>query len=286
MEKQCCQILDEAILLRAAFAAMKTGAAIPVLPVADTLATLDAQGNLVTNPDRAAMRLVQTPQAFLFGRILAAHQRFAAEGRSDFTDDASLARAAGIEVSTFSGSPDLFKITHEADLLRAERRLAGDVIHRTGLGYDVHAFTAGDHVVLGGVRIAHDQALLGHSDADPLLHAMTDALLGTIGAGDIGTHFPPSDPQWKGVASRIFLAEAVRLVRAAGGELTGIDGTIIAEAPKVGPHRAAMQAVIAEVTGLPVEAIGIKATTSEKLGFTGRREGIAAMAVASVRLRR
>lgn len=275
--------LDEAIILRAAFAAMTTGAAIPVLPVADTLATLDAAGHLAANPPREAMRTVQTPQAFRFGDILGAHR---AATRADFTDDAGVARAAGMEVASFAGSPDLFKITHAADLVRAEAHLAPSLISRTGLGYDVHAFTEGNAVMLGGVSIPHSRALLGHSDADPLLHAITDALLGTIGEADIGQHFPPSDPQWKGAPSRIFLAKAVELVSAAGGRITGIDGTIIAEAPKVGPHRKAMQALIGEVTGLPAEAIGIKATTSEKLGFIGRSEGIAAMAVATVLLRR
>jgi 2-C-methyl-D-erythritol 4-phosphate cytidylyltransferase/2-C-methyl-D-erythritol 2,4-cyclodiphosphate synthase len=276
--------LDEAIILRAALAATKTGAAIPVLPVADTLASLDAAGHLAGNPDRNAVRLVQTPQAFRFGTILAAHRAFAK--RKDFTDDASLARAAGIAVATFPGAPDLFKITVQADLARAEAHIRAQSETRTGLGFDVHAFTTGDHVVLGGITIAHDRALLGHSDADPLLHAITDALLGAIGEADIGQHFPPSDPQWRGAPSRIFLAKAVELVHGAGGSIINIDGTIIAEAPKVGPHRAAMQALIGEVTGLPPQAIGIKATTNEKLGFIGRKEGIAAMAVATVRLSR
>jgi 2-C-methyl-D-erythritol 4-phosphate cytidylyltransferase / 2-C-methyl-D-erythritol 2,4-cyclodiphosphate synthase len=274
-------LLDEAVILRAAFAAMKTGAAIPVLPVADTLATLDAEGALASNPDRAAMRLVQTPQAFRFGEILTAHR---AAPHENFTDDAGVARAAGMFVGSFAGSADLFKITVQSDLARAEAMLAGTMRWRTGMGYDVHAFTEGDAVVLGGVSIPHTHRLLGHSDADPLLHAITDALLGAIGEADIGQHFPPADPQWKGAPSRIFVAKAVELVRAKGGVIENIDGTIIAEAPKVGPHRAAMQALIAEVTGLPLDAIGIKATTNEKIGFVGRREGIAAMAVATIRL--
>lgn len=279
--------LEEAVLLRAAFAALRHGAAIPVLPVADTLARLDTAGQLLDNPDRESLRVVQTPQAFRFGLVRQAHRRFAAEGRSDFTDDAGLVWAAGHPVASFAGSADLFKITHAADLARAERFLGAAAVEmRCGFGYDVHAFTDGDHVMLGGVRIPHSHALLGHSDADPLLHAMTDALLGTIGDGDIGQHFPPSDPRWKGAASRIFLAEAVRLVHAAGGRIVNLDGTVICEAPKVGPHRVAMQALIAEVTGLTPDRIGIKATTSERLGFTGRREGIAAMAVASVALPR
>jgi 2-C-methyl-D-erythritol 4-phosphate cytidylyltransferase/2-C-methyl-D-erythritol 2,4-cyclodiphosphate synthase len=276
--------LDEAVLLRAAIAATKTGAAIPVLPVPDTLATLDISGHLKTNPDRNQFSLVQTPQAFRFGDILGAHRALAE--REDFTDDAGVARAAGMEVASFAGSPDLFKITVAADLARAAAMIGAESEIRTGLGYDVHAFTEGDHVMLGGVRIPHTQALLGHSDADPLLHAMTDALLGTIGEADIGQHFPPSDPQWRGAPSRIFLAKAVELVRAKGGVIRNVDGTIIAEAPKVGPHRSAMQALIAEVTGLTPDAVGIKATTNEKLGFIGRGEGIAAMAIATVELKR
>lgn len=274
--------LSETVLLRAALAALQHGAAIPVLPVADTLATFDAEGHLNGNPDRAALRAVQTPQAFRFALIRDAHWKAMDEGRSDFTDDASLARAYGAEVHAFAGDPDLFKITIEADLARAQAMLGSKSETRTGIGYDVHAFTDGDHVVLGGVKIPHDHALLGHSDADPVLHAITDALLGTIGDGDIGMHFPPSDPKWKGAASHLFLADAARRVTEKGGRIVNIDVTIVCEAPKIGPHRAAMQAAIGKSLGLSADRVGVKATTSERLGFTGRKEGIAAIATANV----
>lgn len=273
---------SDAVILRAILAGLTAGAAIPVLPVADTLAVLDSGGKLLSNPDRAAMRAVQTPQAFRFALIREAHDRAAREGRSDFTDDAGLAAAYGHPVGSFAGDPALFKITLEADLQRAEAMLAPARETRASIGYDVHAFHEGDHVVLGGIKVPHTQALLGHSDADPVLHAITDALLGTIGDGDIGSHFPPSDPQWRGAASDRFLIHAHDLVRAKGGRIVNVDCTIICEAPKIGPHRAAMQVRIGEILGLPIEKVGVKATTSEKLGFTGRREGIAVMAVASV----
>jgi len=272
----------EAVVMRAILAGMTAGAALPVLPVADTLATLDADGHLLANPDRTAMRAVQTPQAFRFSLIRDAHRRARAEGRTDFTDDAGLAAAYGHSVASFAGDPSLFKITLEADLARAEAHLSGTRETRAGIGYDVHAFTTGDHVVLGGVAVPHTQSLLGHSDADPVLHALTDALLGTIGDGDIGSHFPPSDPQWRGASSDRFLVHARDLVAAAGGRIVNVDCTIICEAPKIGPHRAAMQVRIGEILGLPTAKVGVKATTSERLGFTGRREGIAVMAIASV----
>lgn len=274
---------SEAVLLRAITAAARHGAAIPVLPVPDTLAIVDAGGALAGHHDRASARMVQTPQAFRFGAILGAHRRALAEGRGDFTDDAGVAAAYGHAVHSFAGDADLFKITEEADLARAERLLAGrrgEV--RSGIGYDVHAFTTGDHVWLGGVRIPHDHALLGHSDADPVLHALTDALLGTIGDGDIGMHFPPSDEKWRGAASHLFLADAAKRVTGRGGRIVSVDCTIVCEAPKIGPHRAAIQAAIGAVLGLEPDRIGVKATTSERLGFTGRREGIAALAIASV----
>jgi 2-C-methyl-D-erythritol 4-phosphate cytidylyltransferase / 2-C-methyl-D-erythritol 2,4-cyclodiphosphate synthase len=276
---------SETVLLRALIAAVDHGAAIPVLPVADTLATLDGTGKLTGNPDRGAIRVVQTPQAFRFGLILDAHRRAAREGRTDFTDDAGVAAAFGHSVASFAGDPALFKITLEADLARVEQQLAGGRMPeiRAGIGYDVHAFTAGDHVILGGIPVPHSQALLGHSDADPVLHAITDALLGTIGDGDIGSHFPPSDPQWRGASSDRFLLHALQRVIERGGSVVSVDCTIICEAPKIGPHRPAMQARIGEILGLPVDRVGVKATTSEKLGFTGRKEGVAVMAVASVR---
>lgn len=277
-------LLSEVVILRALLAASTSGAAIPVLALADTVATLDVSGALTGNPDRSALRIVQTPQAFRFGPVLAAHREMAAKDRHDFTDDASLCAAAGLRVTSFEGDPALFKITLEADLARAEAELQprSRLITRTGFGYDVHAFTEGDHVTLGGVAIPHERALLGHSDADPLLHALTDALLGTIGDGDIGQHFPPTDPQWKGAPSRLFLADARARVEAKGGRIVNVDGTIVCEAPKIGPHRLSIAAMIGEVLGLPPDAVGVKATTNEKLGFAGRKEGIAAMAVATV----
>lgn len=277
--------LNEAVLLRAILAGARHEAAIPVLPVADTLATLDEAGMLATNPDRASMRIVQTPQVFRFGLIHAAHQRFKAQ--DGFTDDASLACAAGHDVATFAGDADLFKITQEADLARATLLLqAGESESRSGIGYDVHAFTEGDHVMLGGVKMPHNRALLGHSDADPVLHALTDALLGTIGDGDIGVHFPPSDEKWRGASSRVFLEEAARRVLAAGGRILHVDTMILSEAPKIGPYRAAITGKIAEILGLSEGHVGVKATTMEGLGFIGRREGIAALAIATVRFGR
>lgn len=282
--------LSETVILRALIAGGRHGAAIPVLPVTDTLGIVDDGGTLVGTHDRASARIVQTPQAFRFDLVLEAHRRAAAEGRGDFTDDAGVADAYGHAVGTFEGDPALFKITLESDVARAERFLTelslteGAVPYetRTGMGYDVHAFTDGDHVWLGGVAIPHERALLGHSDADPVLHALTDALLGTIGDGDIGMHFPPSDEKWRGAASHLFLEDAARRVRERGGRIISVDCTIVCEAPKIGPHRAAIQARIRGILGLKADRVGVKATTSERLGFTGRREGIAAIAVASV----
>lgn len=274
---------SEALLSRAILAAARHGAVIPVLAVPDTLAIVDSEGRLTGNHDRTTARTVQTPQAFRFGLILDAHRRAAADGRENFTDDAGLAAAYGSTVHTFMGDAALFKITEERDFLRAEQHLAPLAREtRTGIGYDVHAFTEGDHVWLGGVKIPHSQALLGHSDADPVLHALTDALLGTIGDGDIGMHFPPSDEKWRGAASHLFLADAARRVTERGGRIVSVDCTVVCEAPKVGPHRAALQAEIGRILGLSAERVGVKATTSERLGFTGRREGIAAIAIASV----
>ena len=274
--------LSETMLLRIITGVARHGSVIPVLPVADTLATLDGAGVLNGNPNRAALRAVQTPQGFRFAAILDAHRQAHAEHRADFTDDASLASAYGNAVHTVAGDPALFKITVEADLARAEAMLGGHRETRTGIGYDVHAFSEGDHVILGGVRIAHEKSLLGHSDADPVLHAITDALLGTIGDGDIGQHFPPSDEKWRGAASHLFLEDAARRVREKGGRIVNIDVTIVCEMPKIGPHRAAIQAVIGHCLGLSMECVGVKATTSERLGFTGRKEGIAAIATANV----
>ncbi len=273
------------LIARAIAAAEKTGAAIPALPVTDTVKTVDADGHVDKTLDRNTLRLVQTPQGFAFPAILDAHRRAHAKGREDFTDDAALAEWAGMKVSVFAGEPGNIKITNAEDFARAEAmQFAALSDVRTGTGIDVHAFGPGDHVTLGGIRIPHDRALTGHSDADVALHALIDAILGALADGDIGAHFPPSDPQWRGASSDRFLAFAVERVKARGGRIAHLDLTIVCEAPRIGPHRDAMRARIAELAGIDVSRVAVKATTSEKLGFTGRGEGIAAYATATVRL--
>jgi 2-C-methyl-D-erythritol 4-phosphate cytidylyltransferase/2-C-methyl-D-erythritol 2,4-cyclodiphosphate synthase len=275
-----------ALVSRAIVAAAATGAAVPVLPVADTVKSVDASGSRVTGTiDRAQLRVVQTPQSFKYGPLLDAHRRAAAAAREDFTDDAALAEWAGLTVATFEGEANNTKLTTPEDFTRAEAAAMaalGDV--RTGSGTDVHQFAEGDHVWLGGVRIPHDRGVTGHSDADVVLHALVDAILGALADGDIGVHFPPSDPQWKGASSDRFLAFAVERVRARGGIIAHLDATVICEAPRVGPHRDAIRARIAEIAGIAVDRVAVKATTSEAMGFTGRREGILAFATATVRL--
>ncbi len=273
--------LDGATIDRVLAALDDSPGAIPALPLRDTVKR-GAEGVVTETLDRANLWRVQTPQGFRYAEILAAHR--AATGL-DLTDDAAVAERAGLVVKLVMGSEANFKVTTEDDLREAERRIAsglGDV--RTGQGFDVHAFGPGDHLWLCGVKIAHDHGLIGHSDADAGLHALTDAILGTIGAGDIGVHFPPSDPQWRGAPSDRFLRHAADLVRARGGAIAHVDITIICERPKIGPHRAAMVARIAEILGLDRRRVSVKATTTEKLGFTGRGEGLAAQAVATVRL--
>jgi len=255
--------------------------AIPTLPVVDTLVRADG-GTLGDTISRDGLARVQTPQAFGFDAILAAHRDW--RGDAEPTDDAQVARGAGHTVLAVPGDAMLEKLTHEADFAAAEARLGAVMTSRTGMGNDVHAFAEGDHVMLCGLKIPHTQALAGHSDADVGLHAITDALLGTIADGDIGSHFPPSDPRWKGADSGTFLQHAASLVEAKGGIIDHVDLTIICEAPKVGPHRQAMRERIAELLTLPIGRVSVKATTTEQLGFTGRREGMAAQAVASVRL--
>jgi 2-C-methyl-D-erythritol 4-phosphate cytidylyltransferase/2-C-methyl-D-erythritol 2,4-cyclodiphosphate synthase len=270
---------------RAIAAAERSGAAIPALPVTDTVKTIDAAGMVDKTIDRTTLRLVQTPQSFAFPALLDAHRRAAAAGREDFTDDAALAEWAGLKVSVFAGEPGNIKITNEGDFARAEATqfgALGDV--RIGTGIDVHAFAPGDHVTLGGVRIPHAEALTGHSDADVVLHALTDAILGTLADGDIGVHFPPSDPQWSGASSDHFLAFAVERLTARGGRIAHIDINVVCEAPRVGPHRDAMRENIARLARVDAGRVAVKATTSEKLGFTGRGEGIVAYATATVRL--
>jgi 2-C-methyl-D-erythritol 4-phosphate cytidylyltransferase/2-C-methyl-D-erythritol 2,4-cyclodiphosphate synthase len=256
-------------------------AAIAALPIRDTVKR--AEGSRVAATlDRSALWRAQTPQGFRFEAILAAHHEMA--GR-ELTDDAAVAEAAGLAVALVEGNEENFKVTTADDLARAERLLAlrlGDV--RTGQGFDVHAFGPGDHVWMCGVRVPHDESLVGHSDADVGLHALTDAILGALGAGDIGQYFPPSDPRWRGASSDRFLRHAADLVAETGGIVAHADVTIICERPKVGPHRAAMVARIAEILGIATGRVSVKATTTEKLGFTGRGEGIAAQAVATIRL--
>jgi 2-C-methyl-D-erythritol 4-phosphate cytidylyltransferase/2-C-methyl-D-erythritol 2,4-cyclodiphosphate synthase len=277
--------LSTALISRAIAAGNASGAAIPAVEVTDTIKRVDADGRVCETLDRAALHSVQTPQAFHFSGLLNAHRRAAAAGRDDFPDDAALAEWAGLPVTVFAGEAENMKLTSADDFARAEAAqltALGDV--RTGNGFDVHAFAQGDHVWLAGIRIPHSQGLLGHSDADAPLHALVDAILGALADGDIGQHFPPSDPQWRGAPSDVFLKFAVERVRARGGRIAHLDLTIVCEAPRIDPHRDAMRARIAEITGIAADRVGVKATTSERLGFTGRSEGIVAMATATLRL--
>lgn len=263
-------------------------AAAPGLPVSDALWTSD--GDTITGTrDRGGLFRAQTPQGFEIGPIAAAHDGFEGEA----ADDVEVARSAALPVTLTEGDEDNIKITHPADFDRAARILRAraqsgaskdpstmDI--RLGNGYDVHAFCDGDHVILCGIKVPHDQALLGHSDADVGMHAITDAIYGALAEGDIGRHFPPSDPQWKGAESHIFLDHAVQLAARKGFAVSNIDCTLICEAPKIGHNAGAMQAELARITGIEVSRISVKATTSERLGFTGRKEGIAAIATATL----
>jgi 2-C-methyl-D-erythritol 4-phosphate cytidylyltransferase/2-C-methyl-D-erythritol 2,4-cyclodiphosphate synthase len=253
--------------------------AAPVLPVSDTLAR--ASEELGESVDRSGMVRVQTPQAFRLDALRAAYDQWSGDAP---TDEATVARAAGMSVAAVAGDPALEKLTTAADFARAEQWLAGGLVPRTGTGFDVHAFAGDGPVMLGGVVVPHDRGLAGHSDADVVLHAITDALLGAAGLGDIGEHFPPSDPQWNGAPSERFLGHAVALLRAGGAIIDHVDCTIIAEEPKVGPFRSPIRERIAEIAGLAVEQVSVKATTTDGLGFTGRREGIAAQAIANIRM--
>jgi 2-C-methyl-D-erythritol 4-phosphate cytidylyltransferase/2-C-methyl-D-erythritol 2,4-cyclodiphosphate synthase len=256
-------------------------AALVAVPVTDTLKRATEQ-TVTATVDRKDLWRAQTPQGFRYAEILAAHRRSVGAA---LTDDAAVAEAAGLAVSLVMGNDDNFKITTSEDLQRAERLLGGGAMEfRTGSGYDVHRFATGSSVTLCGVRIAHSHGLEGHSDADVGLHALTDALLGAIGAGDIGSHFPPSDPQWRGVDSARFLAHAAALVGARGGRVNHVDVTLVCERPKIAPHRAAMVSRIAEILSLAPDRVSVKATTTEGLGFTGRSEGIAGHAIATVAL--
>jgi 2-C-methyl-D-erythritol 4-phosphate cytidylyltransferase/2-C-methyl-D-erythritol 2,4-cyclodiphosphate synthase len=257
--------------------------AIPVLPVTETVKRI-ADHLVADTVPRAALATAQTPQGFPFAALIAAHEKAAAEGRDDLTDDAAVAALAGLAVAAVEGGRANIKLTNPADFAAAEGMLTRAMETRTGQGFDVHAFGPGRSVWLCGVEIPHDHGLSGHSDADVGLHALTDALLGTIGDGDIGEHFPPSDPKWKGASSDRFLADAVSRVAARGGRIVNLDVSLVCEAPKIGPHRAKMQARIAEIAGIAADRVGVKATTNEKLGFIGRGEGIAALALATVQL--
>jgi 2-C-methyl-D-erythritol 4-phosphate cytidylyltransferase/2-C-methyl-D-erythritol 2,4-cyclodiphosphate synthase len=273
--------LDAGLVDRVLAALDESPAAIPALPVRDTVKR-GAGGVISQTVERADLWRAQTPQGFHFKDILAAHRGVIGE---DLPDDSAVAERAGLPVRLIEGCEDNIKVTTADDLARAARILSarlGDV--RTGQGFDVHAFGPGDHVWLCGVKVPHDRALIGHSDADAGLHALTDAILGALGAGDIGVHFPPSDAQWRGAPSHKFLRHAAELVKQAGGAISHVDVTLICERPKIGPHRAAMVKRVAEILELDQKRVSVKATTTEQLGFTGRGEGIAAQAVATLRL--
>ncbi len=263
-------------------------AVVPTVPVASTLKQVDGSGRVTATVPRDGLQAAETPQGFAFDAILAAHNR-AREARELFTDDAAVAEWAGLPVVAVPGDPGNVKLTTSHDIEEANRRLTaesaaafGDV--RVGIGYDIHGFGSGFQIMLGGVPVPYRRGLIGHSDADVVLHALTDAVLGALGDGDIGEHFPPSDPQWAGASSDRFLADAVARVAARGGMIAHLDVSIVAERPKLAPHREAMRARIAEICGISVDRVGVKATTSEGLGFIGRSEGISAHAVATVRL--
>jgi 2-C-methyl-D-erythritol 4-phosphate cytidylyltransferase / 2-C-methyl-D-erythritol 2,4-cyclodiphosphate synthase len=266
-------ILPAAVIARLIAALDVQQAAIPVLPVVDSLA-VEQRGMMAAAADRDALRRVQTPQAFAFSAILAAHRGW--QGEAIAGDDAQVAQAAGIAVALVEGDEALQKLTFAHDFAPQSPPL------RVGTGYDVHRLADGEELWLCGIKLDHPQGLAGHSDADVAIHALVDALLGAIGAGDIGQHFPPSDPQWRGAASHLFLSHAAALVGDAGYRIGNIDLTLICEAPRIGPHREAMRARLAELLGIDSAQVSVKATTTEKLGFTGRGEGIAAHALATL----
>ena len=270
----------DAHLISRTIAALRTApGALPALAVTDTLKRGHA-GRVTETVDRDGLWRAQTPQGFHFAAILNAHRQFAGVS---LTDDAAVAERAGIPVTRVAGSEDNVKITTEDDIRRASTQ-PGPSETRTGFGFDVHRFCPGDYVMLGGIAVPHSAGLDGHSDADVALHALTDAVLGAIGAGDIGQHFPPSDAQWKGAASDIFLRHAAALVRAQGGNIVNTDLTLVCEKPRVGPYRQAMVESIANILEIDSRRVNVKGTTTERLGFTGRGEGIAAQAVATVAL--
>jgi 2-C-methyl-D-erythritol 4-phosphate cytidylyltransferase / 2-C-methyl-D-erythritol 2,4-cyclodiphosphate synthase len=274
-------LLFSGVIDRVLSALAEHNGAIPALPVVDTLKQAGSDHCIVATVPRAGLWRAQTPQGFRFACILAAHR---AAPHDDFTDDADLLQAFGQSVELVEGDEALLKVTTAADLSRLEALLAGTREMRTGFGYDVHAFGPGNHVSLGGIRIPHDKGLAGHSDADVGLHALCDAIYGALADGDIGHHFPPSEAAWRGADSAQFLEHAVGRVAERGGRIMHLDLTLVCERPKVGPHRDAMRTRIAAIAGLALDRVAVKATTSEKLGFTGREEGIAAHAVATISL--
>ena len=272
--------VDEATIGRVLDALGDSPAAIAAIPVTDTLKRAGARGLVAGTVEREGLWRAQTPQGFRYAEILAAHRKLTSQS---LTDDAAVAEAAGLAVALTPGSEANFKLTTEDDFARAERMLGtGDI--RVGSGFDVHRFDEGTSVTLCGIKIKHDKSLAGHSDADVGLHAITDALLGAIGEGDIGSHFPPSEAKWHGADSSLFLRHAAELVGKRGGKIRHLDVTLICEEPKVGPHRDFMRARVAEITGIAIDRVSVKATTTEGLGFTGRGEGIAAQATATVSL--
>jgi 2-C-methyl-D-erythritol 4-phosphate cytidylyltransferase/2-C-methyl-D-erythritol 2,4-cyclodiphosphate synthase len=273
--------VDAATITRVLDALDDGPAAIAAVPVADTLKRSEGT-HIAATVERRDLWRAQTPQGFHYRAILEAHRR--AAGETEMTDDAMVAEHAGMSVTLVMGSEDNFKVTTADDLKRAERLVQGPAEIRTGLGFDAHRFGPGKSLWLCGIEIPFDKTLSGHSDADVGLHAATDALLGAIGAGDIGVHFPPSDPKWQGAASHKFLRHAADLVAKAGGAIVNLDVTLICEAPRIGPLRNAMVARIAEILDVPESRVSVKATTTEGMGFTGRGDGIAAQAVAAVRL--
>lgn len=282
-----------AVIARVVHALATKPAAIAALPLADTVQRVDTSGQIRETVPRKGLWRAQTPQGFAFEPLFQAHQKAVEAGHSDFTDDAALFTWSGGTVHVVEGADLNKKITTPDDLAMAERMLSKrqsaqengpNMDIRTGSGFDVHRTAAGDHVWLCGIRVPAPVALMGHSDADVALHALTDAILGAIGDGDIGSHFPPSDPKWKGAASHLFLADAAERVRARGGTLRHVDITIICESPKIGPHRTAMCAELAKILEIAIDRVSVKATTTEGLGFPGRGEGIAALATATVHL--
>jgi 2-C-methyl-D-erythritol 4-phosphate cytidylyltransferase/2-C-methyl-D-erythritol 2,4-cyclodiphosphate synthase len=275
------------LIQRVAHALDEADAVVPVLPVANTLKRVDGTA-VVATVDRAGLVAAETPQGFRLAAIREAHEKAEAAGL-DFTDDAAVAEWAGIPVHTVAGDPANAKLTTAEEIAAADRRLTAEAVLmlgdvRVGVGYDVHAFGPGDAVMLGGFAVPHTRGFVGHSDADVILHALTDAVLGALGDGDIGKHFPPSDARWKGASSDRFLADAVARVKARGGIVAHLDVSYLGEGPKVGPHREAIRARIAEIAGISIDRVGVKATTNEGLGFIGRGEGAAAYATATVRL--